>query len=242
MDLVYRLNFEIRSNDLDPFGRLTPQAILSMMQDGAGGHCNQLGLNRDALAPRGLCWVVTRHHVRISGTAPMGSTVTEETWPGETSRVAYPRSYVGYDEKGNELFRAISLWVLFDIANRNLVLPRKSGLDFTGISRGGELPVPPSLAPLELSGHCRRQVVYSELDCNGHMNNARYLDWVADLLPWQFHQKHAVQEFTICYLNEAQQGQAVDLAFELTEEGKLSVEAHQADGQHRVFALRASYL
>ena len=241
MDLVYHANFDIHNNDTDRFGRLKASSILSMMQDAATMQCQRLDLSREALAPRGLFWAVTRQHIQITGNPRVGSTITVETWPGITSRVAYPRSTIGYDENGNELFRAISLWVLMDIDSRSLVLPGKSGLDFTGISRGGELPVPGSLAPVKLSGCRQRQVVFSELDCNGHMNNARYLDWMADLLPSAFHQDHPLAEFTISYLNEAREGQTIDLNYELSPEGQLRLEATQSGSGHRVFAIRGIY-
>ena len=241
MDLVYRVNFDILNNDTDRFGRLKASSILSMMQDAATRQCALLELSREALAPKRLFWAVTRQYIQISGSARVGSTVTVETWPGVTSRVAYPRSTVGFDEQGNELFRAISLWVLMDMDSRSLVLPGKSGLDFTGISRGGELPVPASLTPAKLSGHRQRQVVYSELDCNGHMNNTRYLDWMADLLPSAFHQDHPLAEFTITYLSEAREGESVDLSFELSPEGQLRLEAQENGSGHRVFAIRAAY-
>ena len=49
MELVYRVNFDIRNNDTDPFGRLKASSILSMMQDAATLQCRKLGVDGEAL-------------------------------------------------------------------------------------------------------------------------------------------------------------------------------------------------
>lgn len=241
MDLVYRADFYVRNTDTDRFNRLKPSALLSMMQEAATRQCLELELGWDAMASRHLFWAVTRQYVQITRLPQTGSTVTVETWPGITSRVAYPRSTVGYDENGNELFRAISLWVLMDMDSRNLVLPGKSGIQVSGIVRGGELAVPGALAPVKLSATAQRQVVFSELDCNGHMSNTHYLDWMADLLPSAFHARHPLSEFTVSYLNEAREGETVELGYALSPEGVLRLEATRAGSGHRVFAVQAAY-
>ena len=241
MDYIYRETFHIAGNAVDRFNRLRPSALLDMMQQVATNQCALLALDWDTMAAKGLCWVVTRQQVQILKPVSGGSTITVETWPGITSRVAYPRSTIGYDEAGNEVFRAISLWVLMSITDRKMVLPGKSGLDFSGIERGCELAVPGSLMPAKLEGNAVRQVVYSELDVNGHMSNTRYLDWMMDLLPASFHAGHMLEEFTVTYLNEATEGQQMVLGYELTPEGLLHLEAQEKERGHRVFAAKARF-
>lgn len=241
MDLIYRNNYYITNNDVDCFGRLKPSSLLNFMQDAAISQCENTGWGGQALMEKGLIWVVTRQKVQIDHLPKAGSTITIETWPGITTRVAYPRSTVGYDENGNEVFRAIALWVLMDVESRAMVVPKKSGVEVMGLERGGELLAPGSLAPVKLEGHKQRQVMFSELDTNGHMSNTRYLDWMADLLPSAFHATHPIREFTVSYLSEARESELVDLNYELSPEGELRLEATQNSTGHRVFAVRAAY-
>ena len=158
-----------------------------------------------------------------------GETITVETWPMPTTRVAYPRSMVAYDAQGNELFRSISLGVLINGESRAMVLPGKSGVDVAGTLKGTELASPRSLVPGPANCTAHRTVTYSCLDRNGHMNNTRYLDWVDDLLTSDFHQTHSAREFLICYLNEAMEGQHIKLNWALSQEGCLQVDAHRED-------------
>ncbi|MBR4971500.1 MAG: hypothetical protein IKY59_00850, partial [Oscillospiraceae bacterium] len=119
-----------------------------------------------------------------------------------------------------------------------MILPGKSGVTVDGILRGDELPVPGSLTPAALSQLQQRSVRFSDLDLNGHMNNCRYLDWAADLMPSAFHQENTPKEFTLCYLSEAREGDALCLGYDLDENGDLRLEIQRQDDEklHRVFA------
>ena len=243
MEPLYTQNFEITDHYVDCFGRMTPASILLMIQEVAGKHCTALSVDYDTLAKRGLFWAVTRHRVQIERMPRLGERIRVETWPMPTTKVAYPRSVVAYDQAGNECFRAISLWVLMNLDTRSMILPGKSGISVVGSLRGLELPSPGSLALMEHTQTRQRQVCFTDLDRNGHMNNTRYLNWVSDLLPSAFHQEHEVKEFTICYHAEAREGQLLDLSWDFPQEDCLQVDARRADSDQgeRVFSARLLY-
>ena len=243
MEPLYTQNFEITDHYVDCFGRMTPASILLMIQEVAGKHCTALSVDYDTLAKRRMFWAVTRHRVQVSRMPRLGETIRVETWPMPTTRVAYPRSEEAYDAAGNECFRAISQWVLMNLDTRSMILPGKSGISVVGSLRGLELPSPGSLALMDHTQTRQRQVCFTDLDRNGHMNNTRYLNWVSDLLPSAFHQEHEVKEFTICYHAEAREGQLLDLSWDFPQEDCLQVDARRADSDQgeRVFSARLLY-
>ena len=241
--MIYSQKFTLTDLEVDCFGKLKLSTLLYYAQEVAGKHCVLLGADYDTLAEKNLFWAVIRHRVQITRLPVRGETITVETWPMPTTRVAYPRSMVAYDAEGNELFRSISLWVLMDTETRAMVLPGKSGIAVAGTLRGNELAAPNSLQPGKDGIGTERTVTYSCLDRNGHMNNTRYLDWVDDLLPSSFHREHHAQEFVICYLSEAREGQTLRLNWNLSPEGCLQVDAQrcpdsEADLPTRVFAAK----
>ena len=238
MELVYTDNFTVTDLQCDRFGRLKPSAILWFVQEMAGRHCQILHLDWNTLASKGMFWAIIRHRVQITRMPKKGEQVRIETWPMPTTRGAYPRNVVAFDEAGNELFRTTSVWVLMDMESRAMILPGKSGVEVSGVLRGGELPSPGSLAPVQLSGVQERAVRFTDLDLNGHMNNCRYLDWAADLLPSDFHKDHTVKDFTLGYLSEAREGDSLRIAHQLLDEGSLRLEIlRSAVGKdHRIFA------
>ena len=240
MEPIYSEEFKISDLYIDCFGRLLPSKILYMMQEVAGNHFAQMAMDYDSLAQRGLFWAITRNKVQITRLPMRGETIRLETWPMPTTRVAYPRSIVAYDEEGNEVFRSITLWVLMDANNRSMVLPGKSGIDVVGTLRGNELASPLGLPAKALVNRRKRYVNFTDLDRNGHMNNTRYLDWVYDLLGADFHKDHTLREFTLCYLNEAREGQQLELSWDFPEAGCLMMDAnrHQEDKSDRIFAAK----
>ena len=246
MTQPYRQTFQIEDIHLDCFGRVKPSVLLYFAQEVAGKHAALLGADWDTLNSKNLFWAIIRHHIQVNRLPISGETVTLETWPMPTTRVAYPRATVCYDEGGNVLFRTVALWVLMDTESRAMVLPGKSGVRVDGILCGNELALPGSLPPAKTEQTVRRQVGYAELDRNLHMNNTRYLDWIDDLLSSDFHRAHPVQEISLCYLSEAREGQTLTLSWELSRDGLLVVDASREKpglpGSHeRVFAAKIQY-
>ena len=241
----YSHTYTIEDNEVDCFGNLQPSMILFYAQDIAGRHCVDLQVDYDTMAARRLFWAVIRHRVQVSRMPRQGERITVQTWPMPTTRVAYPRATVAYDEAGKELFRIISLWIIMDLDTRAMILPGKSGVDVEGLICGGELAAPGSLLPKVLENTESRTVRYTDLDRNGHMNNCRYLQWVTDLLPSAFHGCHRLEEFTVCYIAEAREGDTLELNWQQNEDGTIRVEAtrqdDQSSGHSRVFAAQVQY-
>ncbi len=246
MTEVYQRTFHIPATAVDCHDRLKPSRILHYLQEAAGDHGAMLGASREALAEKNLFWAIIRHRVQITRLPRAGEDITVHTWPMPATRTSYPRAAIVYDAEGKELFRSISLWILMDITTRAMVLPGKSGIEVEGLTLGNELDAPSSLLPKDMANADIRKVRFTDLDWNGHMNNCRYLDWVADLLPGQFHRDRWVQEFTLCYINEAREGEGISLNWEMDDAGSLRVDAKRLEEsvsakQERVFSARVQF-
>ena len=246
MTKIFSQTHTLTELHVNRYGRLTLSALLYFAQAAADGHCHELSLGWESLYAQNLFWAVVRHKVQISRLPMIGETVTVKTWPMPTTRTAYPRACAGYDEKGNELFRCISLWILMDCNTRAMVLPGKSGVEVTGLLTGNELAPPASLLPQPYSNKTVRQVHFLDLDRNGHMNNTKYLDWVENLLDSNFHQNHTPKELTICYLNEAKEGQTIHLQYTLQDGPCLQTEGtampeDNCEKQQRIFAAQVLF-
>ena len=244
MEYTHTITYTVDDLHTDCFGRIKLSSLLRMAQNAATSHCRLLGTDWDTMSQKGLFWAVTRQRVEITRLPVTGETITIKTWPMPTTKVAYPRATAGYDAEGKELFRLISLWVIVNQTSRTMVLPRKSGVDVEGTILGNELPIPSGLSSADLPNSTHRTVSFTELDLNGHVNNTRYLDWLCDLLPAQFHKTHPVTAATICYHTEALEGQQVTLHW--SSEGVLRVEGSVAktdvsDGETRVFSAQMEF-
>ena len=244
MEATYTTNYYVSTLHSDCFGRCKPSALLRFAQDAAGEHCTLLGTDWDSMAKHRYFWAVIRQRMEISRLPKEGETVTVKTWPMPTTRVAYPRATEGFDAEGNSLFKVISLWVIMDMDTRAMVLPGKSGIDVAGTIFGTELKAPAGLPGFDSSSKTLRTVTYSDLDVNGHMNNTRYLDWLCDLLPADFHKNHPMKAVTICYMSEALEGQQLHLTFTgdtvFKVDGSLS-QTPVGAGHTRIFSASAEF-
>jgi len=240
MNPIYEQSFLITDNCVDCFGRLKNSMILYYAQEVAGRHFAEISMDYESLAQKGMFWAIIRQKVQITRVPTRGETIRVETWPMPTTRVAYPRSVVAYDEAGNEVFRSISLWVLMDLNSRNMILPGKSGISVIGTLRGNELAAPASLGPKLLSNRRQRPVCFTDLDRNAHMNNTKYLDWIDDLLPAAYHAQHTPREVTVCYLAEAREGQTLDITWDFLEDGVFQTDIHRPveNKDERIFSAR----
>lgn len=241
---MYTTAFPVTTAHVDRFDRCKPASLLRFAQDAAGQHCDQLGTDWDSMAKKNFFWAVIRQKMEITRLPKTGETVTVKTWPMPTTRVAYPRATEGYDAEGNLLFKVISIWVIMDMTTRAMVLPGKSGVNVEGMTTGTELKAPGGLPAVQCSCNTRRTVAFTDLDVNGHMNNTRYLDWLCDLLPSEFHRDHPMKSVTICYMSEALEGQQLHLAWNEGEIFRLDGSLSETDvtaGHTRIFSAEVAF-
>jgi acyl-ACP thioesterase len=245
MKPIHERTYILEATDVNSADRLKNSRLLAIMQEIAGEHSALLGADRSALEERKLFWAVIRHRVQITRLPQSGESIRVCTWPMPTTRTAYPRATVAYDADGNELFRGISLWILMDMTTRAMVLPGKSGVEVAGSLQGNELTLPGSLLPQKLPNREDRTVRFSDLDLNGHMNNCRYLEWVDDLLPAEFHRTHSPKQLLVCYLSEAREAEKMEVCWEVSEQSVLRVDAQRSGevsaGHSRVFAAQVQF-
>lgn len=221
--------------DLDENGQLKPSALLYLAQEVAGHHATELGSGWDQLHEKNLFWAVIRTKAEVLD-APSGTEVLLKTWPMPTSRTAYPRCVMGYDQDGRLLFKLVSLWVLMNVHTRAMVLPGKSGVEVIGSLYGIE-PEHPRGLPVTGQDHTLyKRVEKCHLDKNGHMNNTKYMDWVMEQAPMD----QRVKSFELCYFNEGRLDDEMELGCTL-EANTLTVNIRRgctdySEKKDRIFA------
>ena len=146
-NMIFTRKTLVDATHVDRWGRMRPASLLEVMQETAGDHAALLGVGREQLDPGGCSGPSSARPLRFTVCRESGETVLAETWPGPPSRTAYPRYMVGRTPQGEELFRAVALWLLMDVNTRAMVLPSGSGIQVPGLLRGGELANPMGIAP-----------------------------------------------------------------------------------------------
>ena len=231
MSLELTMNYRMRWMDFDRYGRVQPWALLDLFQDLATAHAVQLGIGRDDMNPQGVFWAVIRSKYEIVREPRHHQAVQVRTWPHSLSRFSFIRDYSLLDEKGDELVKATSEWVLMDIATRKFVSVKDYYSGPTDFCEDRSFPKKPRKAPNFVEGNLPVRTVvpsYCDIDVNGHVNNAMYAKYVIDALNPD--ENGAIRTFQIDYRQEALLGVPLDV-HTLVEEGRVLAKGLRENGE-----------
>ena len=182
--MVYTQTKKIQLYHTDAKGRVTLSALSRFAQESAGAHAELLGVGMERLAEQNIAWVLREQALCVERQALLGEELRISTWPTRAERILCHRDYRICDAAGRVVARGTSVWFGLDLAARR---PRKADTFFH--LPGDLMPesvfdeaLPPLEAPQEECRSDIRTVRASDMDALGHMNNLRYLDWIADHL------------------------------------------------------------
>ena len=240
----HTITLKVASFDTDRLDRMRLSAVLRYQQEVGERHLGPAGLGWRDLSDHGIAFVASRWHASIRRLPQLDEEVTLTTWHRNRKGPRFFRCYEWRDGDGNLLIEGVMQFALVSVTDHRLL----RGDEFMALA-----PLPDATRDVGCADPSRFRLTeeidlgtypvrWSDIDRNGHMNNTRYMDWVDDLLPSEFHREHPTQEFTVCYLNEAREGQELQLHWDFPEDRCLQVDAHrpkaEGDGSERVFTAR----
>lgn len=206
---MYEETVLLQPQMMDNKGCLKLGELLSILSNIATHHAYQLGVYSDEMKGR-YGWVVSKLKISLDQPIQNQDSLTVMTYPSTGTNVRFPRSYELYHHE-TRLGAVISDWSMIDLEKRRIVIPKRIGLTFppqasTPIMSFEEGMVEGPWAFLET-----RRVRYSEVDVNGHLNNAHYVMWALDALPLHFLEHHWIQKIVIFFKKETMMNQALHL-------------------------------
>ncbi len=221
IEAMYTGRLRLLAHDVDCTNRWKLSSVFSNTQEIASFNCKEYGLDwirlRDCYD---ACYVLTRMKVKLFFYPGSSDVIRVNTWPGAKPRMIWTR-YFSFEteDRQQKIGEAVSQWVLINRTTRALMKPTDCHAVTPDTSH---IPIPFTLDRGDFDftpdRTLSRRVTYSDLDYNGHVNNARYVEWIMDLFPLEvFYQSH-VAEFDIKYEQEIRYGQRVMLAFRWDQE------------------------
>ena len=215
----------IGRNDL-----LRPSSFFDIAQELGVRGSTQLGVPDTVLRRRGLCWILIRNAMHVETLPGMEEQVQLQTWHSGIKGPLSTRDYLCLNEAGDVLIRATSSWALMDRETRSLAKPERIFDIMSPEPQSPERALQPDAPKIIFPRGCSPEdagvhnVKYSDLDYNGHANNAKYPHWAMDCLPEEVSMQLEVKDFIINYNREACPGDAVQLMRARGEDGAWYVE------------------
>lgn len=173
------------SKSFCPERELHPGDLLRLMQDLASEDADRRGGGRNDLLEHNCVWVLIKNRLEIARWPEEGERVTLSTWPMQGRRSFYPRCFELRGESGELLIAVNSLWAIIDVDSREMITGESRGISMEGCEEG-RLSPPPRLRVPEGGAIYPLVPRPEQIDVNGHMNNAAYLDAAEELLPEAF--------------------------------------------------------
>lgn len=187
-DGYWRASRRGRFYEAGPDGRVRFDVLADWQQDVGADHAAHFGLAIDELMAKGLAWVLRRLTWNIHQLPAMNTDVAIETWPAGRDRMFFHRDFRLTNDSGALLMAANARWGLFDLETRRAagipdwIAEKVAVVD----DRAADFPTGPVPALGTGNGDVEERPViprWSDLDLNGHVNNARLVSWLFEGLP-----------------------------------------------------------
>ena len=209
----YIQEYTIPCYDTDASGRLKPASFMNLAQEAAGQHAVYLGFGYDDLIATNTAWILSRVHIRFVDTPMWKDDVVLTTWHKGLNRLFFVRDFRLTDKEGRTRVEATTSWLVMNLETRRLVRDPQlregsECLEDVIATPAGKVQMPKDVEPQLMFEHL---VAYSDIDVNGHANNAMYMQWAMDAVDYDIASTRPVKEVTINFNHETKAGDVVAL-------------------------------
>ena len=210
--IKYTKDLTIQCYETDASWRLKPASFMNFAQEAAGNHAVFLGFGYDDLIAKNTAWILSRVHVVFTDTPKWKEDMTLTTWHKGLNRIFFLRDFIITDSEGRERVKATTSWLVMNLETRRLVRDPKLMEEGTVCTDNvietpaDKVVLPKDKEPVFVMEHL---VAYSDIDQNGHANNAMYMQWAMDTVEYETASVRPVKEFTINFNHETKAGDRV---------------------------------
>ena len=223
MNNIFHQKFSIPCYDTDAAQLLKPVSFMNYAQEQANCHASVLGFGYDDMVTTRTAWVLSRMHIKFLNHPMWRDIVNMRTWHKGPQGLFYIRDFKMTDEKDEKVLAvATTSWLVVNMDTHRLV--REAILDEGSVCHDDaispaceKIRIPAGIVMDHVAGHT---VSYSDVDLNGHANNAMYIVWSMDIVGCDVTLGHPLKELKINFNHEVRAGETVDLYLGGTTEGE----------------------
>ncbi len=205
--------YTVTSADTDMYSRLKLSALVNYLIQSAINSAEQLGFGFGELKKEHLFWVLNRLSVEIYHPLKWNEKITVETWPKNIERIFYIRDFIVRDEKEQIVAKASSAWLAIDLISKRPGNVNKDKMEvFTRLKDLHALDYSPEkLSTFTGESAAKQTPSYFDIDLNKHVTSTRYVDWMMDVFPLEFHENNYPSLLSINYMKETMLGETIKL-------------------------------
>lgn len=203
--------YEVHYYEVNRYVEASLTTILNYLEDVAISHSKAAGYGVERLRAESIGWILRRWIVKMHRYPRLDEKITITTWPAEFKRFYANREFVIYDEEQKIIGEATSLWIYFNLDKKKPIrIPEHMSEEYK-VGSFGSLGLSfneiPDMHESEYEKYF--SVRLADIDTNGHVNNARYVDWILESLPGELSDKCFLSSLEIEYIKETCYGDFV---------------------------------
>lgn len=182
---MYSFNSRVRYSETGEDGFLSLSSAVHYMQDCSTFQSEELGVGVEPMKEMGRAWFLSAWQIEIGRMPKLMEEITIGTWANGFKAMYGYRNFVIRDQAGADLVRAASTWVYMNVetgrpervsAETVAVYGEEPPLDMEEAGRKIQLPE-------EIQEYPSFPVRKAQIDTNGHVNNAKYVEMAQEWLP-----------------------------------------------------------
>lgn len=182
---MYSYDGRIRFSEADKDGFLRIEGLLDYFQDCSTFQSEDLDIGMKYLSEMHMVWVLSSWQIVVERYPTLGERVKIGTVPYEIKGCFGQRNYAMFDEAGERIACANSLWTLLD--TEKMAPAKATALMLERYSMGEKMQMeyaPRKITLPEMMDEKEEILVKSyHLDTNNHVNNGQYVRMAMDFVP-----------------------------------------------------------
>ena len=235
--------FVIPSYFVDDTAQMTVCSLFQLMREISDRHAAILGAGWFSLCERGYFWVITKIQLEIHRLPKWTEQVTLRTWVRKSNAATSPRDFEIMDSVGHLLVAANAVWAILD---KEHGYPQRISLFDNGFmpqERCALESKPMTIKPITLPDTLPepKDVRYSDLDINRHVNNARYIQWAFDAVSEAFRQTHRIKGVAVKFIAQAKLGDRYMVCSEPVSDNCIYTAIFSSDGKTEYCRLQTEW-
>ena len=199
----YYKEFIIPYYDCNKTGEIKIVSLLEYLVETSSLHSDYLGLGFKELIVNNYGWILSRWKLKIYNYPKAQEKIKISTWTSNFNKFYANREFSVYDENNNLLVKASTLWVFMDtnrkrpiripldLYNNYKIIENKNFKEFLNFTN-----------KFNSDSAMDFRVRKNDIDYNNHVNNAKYINWILELIPLKVDEAYILEELDIFYKKE----------------------------------------
>ena len=209
-DGVWSEDFKITAFMVDKDREANLTTVQNICQEVAGNHAQFRQLGYEDMHAQGMAWVLNRLKINIIRFPKWMEMVNAKTWVSQMQPFSHRHFQIKTnDTEGAVLANIYTIWIPIDTTTKRP--KRLPNFDFPLNNIVYDCEIPEKLPFTEGGILSTEQVVHlSDLDMLGHVNNAKYIEWLLDDF-YKMDKTNKPKSLEINYLGEVFEGETVQI-------------------------------